>query len=145
MAAPLNYTGQTREEDLLTLGSALYFAAGLSLVAALIHLWVMPEHFEEWWGYGTFFLVVSVAQAVYVALLLGRPAVSFFVLGIGGNLVIIVLWLTTRTVGIPFFGPHAWEVEKFGVLDVSCTVAELILVITLALLLRRLRPVGVAV
>src|SRR5215208_4412266 len=84
MAAPLNYTGQTREEDLRTLGSALYFAAGLSLVAALLHLWVMPEHFEEWWGYGTFFLVVSVAQAVYVALLLGRPAVSFFVLGIGG-------------------------------------------------------------
>src|SRR5215211_3984032 len=122
MVAPLNDTERGRERDLRALGPALYFAAGLSLVAALLHLWVMPEHFEEWWGYGTFFLMVSVAQAGYVALLLGRPAVSFFVLGIGGNLAIIALWLTTRTVGIPFFGPHAWEVEALGVLDVSCTV-----------------------
>jgi hypothetical protein len=35
----------------------LYTVAALSLLAGLIHLWVMPEHFEEWWGYGTFFLV----------------------------------------------------------------------------------------
>ena len=28
----------------------LYVAAALSLVAALAHLWVMPEHFKEWWG-----------------------------------------------------------------------------------------------
>ena len=26
----------------------LYAAAAFSLIAALIHLWVMPEHFEEW-------------------------------------------------------------------------------------------------
>jgi hypothetical protein len=29
----------------------LYTVAALSLLAALIHLWVTPEHFEEWWGY----------------------------------------------------------------------------------------------
>jgi hypothetical protein len=29
-------------------GRTLYAAAALSLLAALIHLWVMPEHFEEW-------------------------------------------------------------------------------------------------
>jgi hypothetical protein len=28
-------------------GSALYPVAALSLIAGLIHLWVMPEHFEE--------------------------------------------------------------------------------------------------
>jgi hypothetical protein len=26
----------------------LYAVAALSLLAALIHLWVTPEHFEEW-------------------------------------------------------------------------------------------------
>ena len=30
--------------------SVLYPVAALSLIAGLIHLWVMPEHFEEWWG-----------------------------------------------------------------------------------------------
>ena len=28
--------------------AVLYAAAGLSLVAALVHLWVTPEHLEEW-------------------------------------------------------------------------------------------------
>jgi hypothetical protein len=51
------------------LRSALYPIAALSLIAGLIHLWVMPEHFEEWWGYGTFFLVpatVAVQSRVWV-------------------------------------------------------------------------------
>ena len=43
----------------------LYAAASLSLVAALIHLWVAPEHFGEWWGYGAFFLVAAAAQLLY--------------------------------------------------------------------------------
>jgi hypothetical protein len=37
--------------------ATLRTAAALSLLAAAIHLWVMPEQFEEWWGYGAFFLV----------------------------------------------------------------------------------------
>src|SRR5215217_7330059 len=40
----------------------LYAAAALSLLAGLIHLWVAPEHFEEWWGYGVFFLVAGAVQ-----------------------------------------------------------------------------------
>ena len=43
-------------------GRILYAAAALSLLAALIHLWVMPEHFEEWWGYGAFFFVAAAVQ-----------------------------------------------------------------------------------
>ncbi len=42
----------------------MYAAAALSLVAALEHLWVVPQHFEEWWGYGAFFLASAVAQAL---------------------------------------------------------------------------------
>jgi hypothetical protein len=35
-------------------GPILYSVAALSVLAALTHLWVTPEHFEEWWGYGRF-------------------------------------------------------------------------------------------
>ncbi len=62
----------------------LYAAAALSLAAALIHLWVMPEHFEEWWGYGTFFLVSALAQALYVPLLLRWPTGMILLLGGAG-------------------------------------------------------------
>ena len=83
----------------------LYAAAALSLLAALIHLWVTPEHFEEWWGYGAFFLVTALAQALYAPLVVVWPTRIVLLLGIGGNLAIVVLYLLTRTVGIPLFGP----------------------------------------
>jgi cell filamentation protein len=43
-------------------GRTLYAASALSLLAGLIHLWVTPEHFEEWWGYGLFFMFAAAAQ-----------------------------------------------------------------------------------
>ena len=84
-----------------------------SLAAGLIHLWVMPEQFEEWWGYGTFFLVAAVAQMVYSPLLLRWPNRMVLLLGISGNSAIILLYLLTRVAGIPLFGPEAGEVEEF--------------------------------
>jgi hypothetical protein len=94
--------------------SALYPIAALSLLAGLIHLWVVPEHFEEWWGYGTFFLVAAAAQMAYLPLLIRWPNRAVLVLGIAGNSAIVLLYLLTRAVGIPFFGPQAGEVEEVG-------------------------------
>ena len=117
----------------------LYVAAALSLVAALAHLWVMPEHFKEWWGYGTFFLVAALAQALYVPLLLRRPSRTVLLLGVGGNLAIILLYVLTRTVGVPLFGPEAGEVEEVRFVDVCATTSEVGIAVALgALLLRNL-------
>ncbi len=115
-------------------GVLLYLAAALSLAAAGIHLLAMPEHFEEWWGYGAFFLVAAAFQGLYGLVLLWRPGSSLFLLGIVANLGVVVLWLLTRTAGIPFFGPHAGEVEAVGALDVAATAAELALVVALVVL-----------
>jgi hypothetical protein len=87
-------------------------AAALSLVAALVHLWVMPEHFEEWWGYGAFFLVSAFFQGAYAPALVRWPRPWILYLGIVANLGVVILWLVTRTVDIPFFGPHAGEVWR---------------------------------
>jgi hypothetical protein len=103
---------------------ALYVAAALSLVAALIHLWVTPEHFEEWWGYGAFFLVAALAQALYTPLVLVWPTRVVLLGGIAGNLAIVVLYLLTRTVGIPLFGPGAGETEGIGFIDLYATASE---------------------
>jgi hypothetical protein len=112
----------------------LYTVAALSLLAALIHLWVTPEHFEEWWGYGTFFLVAAVSQVVYVPVLLNWPNRNILLLGIAGNSAIILLYLLTRVVGIPFFGPEAGEVEEVGIIDVCATMSELAIVVALVAL-----------
>lgn len=113
----------------------LYAAAALSLVAALIHAWVMPEHFDEWWGYGAFFLAVALAQWFYALALFRWPRRRTFLIGIIGNLAIIGLYIVTRTAGIPLFGPHAGEVEDIGVVDLTSKLAEFALVISLVALM----------
>jgi hypothetical protein len=105
--------------------TTLHVAAVLSLLAAVIHLWVVLEHFEEWWGYGTFFVVVALAQGLYALCILHRPGRPLLLFGVAGNLAIVILWLATRTSGIPLLGPHAGEVEEVGALDLICTLAEI--------------------
>nr|MBA3473191.1 hypothetical protein [Rubrobacter sp.] len=89
----------------------LYMAAALSVIAALMHFWAMLGHFEEWWGYGIFFLAAALAQGLYGLALLRQPGQPLLVLGVGLNLAVVVLYVVTRTAGVPFFGPHAGEVE----------------------------------
>ena len=118
----------------------LYAAAALSLLAALVHLWVTPEHFEEWWGYGAFFLVAAAAQILYVPIVVLLPTRIVLLGGIAGNLAIVMLYLLTRTVGIPFFGPEAGEVEGFGFVDVCATASELGIAVALGAALLRNAP-----
>jgi hypothetical protein len=114
----------------------LSVVAILSLVAAVIHVWVMPEHFDEWWGYGAFFLIAAAAQALYAVAILRAPTPTLLWVGIVGNLAIIALWAITRTIGIPGFGPHAGEIEEIGQIDIVSKLVELLLIIVLGVLLR---------
>ena len=119
-------------------GRILYPAAGLSLTAALVHVWAMPEHFREWWAYGAFFLLVALAQSLFGVALLRWPQRPLFLAGIAGNLSIVSLYIVTRTAGVPFFGPHAWHPEAVGALDLAATTAEVSLVVALVALAKGL-------
>jgi hypothetical protein len=113
-----------------------------SLVAALVHGGLAPEHFAEWWGYGAFFVVAGAAQAVLgLALALDafgddlRARRTLWLAGAVGNALLVLLYLASRTVGVPFAGPEAGEVEPWDVLGVATTAAEALLVGVLAWLL----------
>ncbi len=115
----------------------LFTASLLSSVAGVIHAYYMPEHFEMWVGYGMFFLVVTVCQVLLPLVLLGFRPVPRIVLwaGILGNAAIIVMWLISRTSGLPY-GPMIGEVEEIGVLDLTSKFAELGVVVCLIALSR---------
>lgn len=105
-------------------------AAVFSLGVAIIHFTAAPEHFEEWWGYGVFFLALGAFQGVYAVGLLVPNARTFrrpwyFMLGITGNLLAVGLYMITRTIGVPFFGPEAGEVEAIGLMDIISKSLEL--------------------
>ena len=132
----------------------------LNLVAGAGHVGVTADHFAEWVGYGLFFLAAATGQVVLGLALLTRainPTDSgpkwrtlqqwMYATGAIGNAVIIVMYIVTRTVGIPWVGPAQGEVEAPAVYDVVVTLAEVVAVFLLVLLWRSarraLRPVGV--
>ncbi len=105
----------------------LFIGALLSLLAAYIHVLVTGEHFEEWWGYGAFFLATVIAQGLYAPLLMWRPRNTVLIVGIAGNTAIVLMWVVSRFIGVPV-GPGAGEIEPVARLDVICTLAEIALI-----------------
>jgi len=119
-----------------------------SALAGLIHLAVVPEHLEEWWVYGTFFVVTGVFQLGYAVAVLRRPTPLVALTGIITNLGIVLLWLLSRTTGLPVGPPadrashegaHLAEggsnIEAVGPLDLVASGAELVVVYLLVTLL----------
>jgi hypothetical protein len=114
-----------------------------------VHGSLIHEHAQEWWGYGAFFAVATLAQ-VLLGLALLTDAVNprdtgprwaslrrgIYWGGLLGTVFLVVLYAVTRTVGIPWFGPEAGTVEEVAAIDVVAKVFELVAVAALALLLR---------
>jgi hypothetical protein len=108
----------------------------LAVSLGLVHILATPLYFEQWLGYGAFFFAVAVLQVMYsMALAVSPPSKALLWAGIVGNALVIALWATTRTVGIPFLGPMAGEVLPVGLLDGLAQVLELVQIAHLAVLL----------
>lgn len=122
-----------RARTSLTAGMLAVIAA-LSGLAAGIHLSVAPEHFDEWWGYGMFFLVAAVGECALVLLLALRPRSWVIQAGIWTSLATMLMYLVSRTAGIPL-GPAKGSVETVDLPGLAATAAEGGLIVVLCLLL----------
>ncbi len=140
--------------------SASVLAGALSLAVGIGHATVVPEHLSEWWGYGFFFMLAALGQITYGLLLFMRPwayddtggirdaasgegaiyARRIYLGGAAANLAIVGLYVITRTLGIPFFGPGAGQVEPVTALSLGVTVMEVVLALVLLALARRTMP-----
>jgi hypothetical protein len=103
----------------------------LSGVPAAIHLWVAGEHFEEWWGYGAFFVVAAYLELAFGWALIRRPSDRLVLAGIWGSTATVLMYLVSRTGGVPV-GPSAGAVEAVEWLGVTATAAEAALVVLLS-------------
>jgi hypothetical protein len=91
------------------LGHLLVIAAGLlSVGAAVIHFAVSPEHFQEYWGFGVFFVVVGWLQLAWAAAVLVSTQRAIVVGGAIGNAAVVVVWILSRVDRHPR-GPRAWR------------------------------------
>ena len=109
--------------------------------SALIHGSVAGDHFGEWLPAGVFFLGIQLVELLLALLamyLWGRRVATFVVItGVGT----VVVWLISRTTGMPI-GPADFRVpEPVGLTDVICGVLELVSVAAAApALLRSTKP-----
>ena len=140
--------------------------AALSTGAAAIHFAVTFEHFSEYSLYGVFFLVLSWAQLVWPVVLIALPSLTgalaaarparfppgwsrsgltpraarrlaaWLWLGIIGNFIVLEIYFSSRSIGLPI-GPDTREVEAWGGLDIVCAIEEILLILVAAAILAR--------
>jgi hypothetical protein len=104
-----------------------------SAAAAGVHAAVGPAHFQEGLLVGTFFAVTALAQLGWaLALLVVGPRRHLLVAALAGNAAVVVLWLTSRTVGVPLTD---LPVEPVGAWDLAATGWEVAVVLGVSLVL----------
>jgi hypothetical protein len=107
----------------------LVVAATASAGAAAIHFAVVSEHLDEYVLFGVFFVVSGLAQLLWAPAVIFRPNRAVVAVGALGNAAIIVVWIVSRTVGVPL-GPEAGSAEAVAVADVAATALEAVIVLT---------------
>jgi len=124
------------------------------VISGSAHGLVTHEHFEEWWGYGIFFLVAAVCLIGF-GLALITDAIDprytpgdvhrlrrlMYLVGSFGIISILGLYVLTRTVGIPL-GPASGSVETVGGVDLVAKITETLAVAGLVVLLLKTRRIG---
>lgn len=113
--------------------------AALSMAAAAIHFAVMGEHFAEYVAFGVFFSVVAWSQALWAVGVIVLPSRRLLLVGLVGNALVILVWLCSRTTGLPI-GPEAGAPEPVAFVDVLSTILEVAIVAGTAMLVLRGRP-----
>ena len=122
-----------RDEARPSLADALVVpAVALSLGAAAVHLWVVPDHAAEFAPYGLAFLVVAIFQARWATIYVARRPSSLLRLGLVVNAAVIAIWIWSRTAGLPW-GATPNTPEPLGGADLAATSFELGLVAILAI------------
>jgi hypothetical protein len=113
--------------------------AALSIAAAAIHFAVMGGHFAEYVAFGVFFSVVAWSQALWAVGVIALPSRRLLLVGLVGNALVILVWLFSRTTGLPI-GPEAGAPEPAAFVDVFSTILEVAIVSGTAVLVLRERP-----
>lgn len=106
----------------------------LSAVAGIIHLAVVPEHWEEFRPFGAAFVAMAVFQIGWAATMARAVSRTGLLVGLAVNAGLIAIWGISRTTGLPIGPDH---VESVGTLDSLATGAEMAIVLGAGFLLTK--------
>jgi hypothetical protein len=107
------------------------WSAMMTVLAGVIHLWIIPEHWAHAPAHGLFFLVVGIAQIIWGFALWHQPSKRLYYIGVLMAGWLIVLYGITRWLPAPFgHGP-----EGFDTISLVCKLCEALGMITLGILI----------
>ncbi len=132
----------------------LYWAAGLCIFALAAHAIDARDHLREWWLFGTLFVIAGTFQFFLGLGLLVRPwrydengglrenpdyyGNPFYIIGIALASFIILLYIITRTTGLPFFGIQAGAISVTP-LSLFPVIEDIPIIVLFSILLHRTR------
>jgi hypothetical protein len=108
-----------------------------SAAAAGVHAAVGPAHFREGTLIGLFFACSALVQLAWAGLVAVHSSRSLLLAGALGNVAVIGLWATTRTLGLPGLLPRP---EAVGPWDLACVGWELLVVVACVALVQSRGP-----
>lgn len=92
-----------------------------------MHLAYWESHWDQWWGYGLFFVATGAGQALLAAALVRRPGRAVVLAASPTTWGIVDMYAMSRTVGVPV-GPLAGVAERAGTIDLAVTALEIVVV-----------------
>jgi hypothetical protein len=81
-----------------------YAAAATTTIAGILHLSLVPNVIGRNPNSGIFFIISGIAQIFWVIPMLKRWGRIWYFLGIGGTIILIIMWVITRVPGNPITG-----------------------------------------
>lgn len=102
-------------------------AALASLGVAIIHVAVVPAHWQQWPLSGLFFGALALLQLIWARAVLVRTTTPVLAAGILLNVGAVTLWALSRTAGAPF-GPHAGQPELVQGADLCALLLQIYIV-----------------
>ncbi|HEX2170763.1 MAG TPA: hypothetical protein VHF65_10740 [Nitrososphaera sp.] len=109
-----------------------YAAAATTAIAGILHLIQAQNVLEFSLNFFIFFLVSGVAQLFWVVPMIRKWGRPWYLIGIGGTIVLIILYVVSRMPGNPITGrggpvsPMALAIEVFQVAFIGLSIAIII-------------------
>ena len=85
--------------------SILYYAAAATTaIAGILHLALVPNIMGRNPNSGIFFIISGIAQIFWVIPMLKKWGKTWYIIGIAGTIILIIMWVITRMPGNPITG-----------------------------------------
>ena len=116
----------------------VYATAACTLIAGILHLYLASNVIGNNLSVGIFFIVAGIAQVFWTLPILRTWGRLWIYLGIGGTIILIIMWIITRFPDNPIIGRDL-PVNSMGI---AIEVFQIAFIVLSALIIARDRRTG---